>query len=213
MTVIPDFRDLIQDVTPHIGTDKSLPMLCGIRVEADGHHLYLIATDRYTLAVARRAVPGIGTWTAFLDTADIKAVAALGRIARGNVIDLDHDGHHLTVRAGALALTVDVKEAESFPQWRPLVHSALAAQRQDSEIVLNARMLARWGHHLRGADALLMWGTGPHKPIVVIRGEDFVGLHMPARLAMLDQDEQPTRDAARDAWTRALNADRPAVAA
>ncbi|MFE2869784.1 hypothetical protein [Embleya sp. NPDC059259] len=215
MTEIPDFRDLIQDVTPHMGKDETLPMLCGIRVEADDHHLYLVATDRYTLAVTRRVAPGIGTWTTFLDLDDVKAITALGRIARLRRIDLEHDGRHLTARVGTHALTLDTKDVEGVPSWRPLVREALAAKPQDApQIVLNARMLARWGHHLRwGAEPLLMWATGPRTPLVIVRGEDFVGLHMPVRVSLPDEDERPRRDAARTAWTQALTAERPALAA
>ncbi|HSS39543.1 MAG TPA: hypothetical protein VLT58_12300, partial [Polyangia bacterium] len=44
--------DLIRAVVDHAGTDERSD-LHAVRLESDGTHLYAVATDRFTLAVAR----------------------------------------------------------------------------------------------------------------------------------------------------------------
>ncbi|MFF7248974.1 hypothetical protein ACFZBU_34265 [Embleya sp. NPDC008237] len=214
VTVITDFRSMLRDVAPHMGTDDTLPAWFGIRVEADDRHVHLIATDRYTLAVARRAAPRIGTWTARLTPTDVKALDALCRISRTHNVELAHDGTRPTVRVDTHTLILDNPDTDhdAFPNWKPLVRKALAAASAPTrEVAVNARYLARWGRALsrsESSEPALITTAEPGGPLVVARGLDFIGLQMPVKVNVPDTDRSPM-DKIRDAWTWTLDGTAP----
>jgi hypothetical protein len=51
-----DLAWALKAVLPHVSRDDLLPALTSVRFEADGGYLYLVATDRYTLGVAKLTV-------------------------------------------------------------------------------------------------------------------------------------------------------------
>ena len=51
-------RTMLKAVLPHAGTDDTLPALMAVRFEVRAGVLYLTATDRYTMGVARERIAG-----------------------------------------------------------------------------------------------------------------------------------------------------------
>ena len=215
MTTLREFTHLLREVAPHLGTDDTLPMLCGIHLESDGRYLYAAATDRYTIAVARRPLADDGTpepWTAFLTTADLKAVHAITPPRSNGTATLHLDNTHLNVRIGEHTLTLPdrTKEAASFPKWRPLLADALACEPHlTDDLRLQPSFLARWSKSAATGERwtpLTIWASAPDKPVVLARGEDFIGLLMPVRY---DRPAPAGRQAIRTAWAETLHVPAP----
>ncbi|NEA57978.1 hypothetical protein G3I60_28415 [Streptomyces sp. SID13666] len=184
---IVDFPHLLKQITPHISADTTLPVINGVRFEADATHLYAIATDRYTMAVTRRPVHR-GTaagWSAFVSAADLKAVRSFATLTRMTplFLDLSAGGQCLSFTAGAMALavpTVNLSGARRI-DWRTFIADAMrAVPNLTTELDLNPTFLGRWGSAARNVP-LTVWGAGPTKPLLIACGDDFVGLQMPVQ--------------------------------
>jgi hypothetical protein len=193
---IADFPYLLQQVSDHMSADRTLPALNGVYFEARGAFLYAVATDRYTLAVARRRLEKRPSrpWAVLVGERELKPLRAFVGFNRRTPLTLAHrrgeDGPVLTVRAGAQSLEVP-GAAFKLPglwtggEWRTKLAEHLHTVpdlRQD--IALNPTLLARWGRS-GGADRhtpVRAWTSGPGKPLVITCGADFIGLHMPVRV-------------------------------
>lgn len=220
MITVPDFRTMLNQVTPHISTDDTLPLLCGVRIEACRDGVFLIATDRFSLAVARHPEPPVDLWTAFMTTADIKAYRALAAAAGTRAASLELDCGDVRITVGGYTLPLpDRTGLGAFPDWRKRLRDAVAsAPHLTDPVSLAPHLLVRWntpvpGHQPRrtrtantgaGVDrggALTVWSGGPHEPVVFARGDHFLGAQMPIRF----KDDTTDRAAAvRDAWSGAL---------
>ena len=218
---LTDLPTLVSQLTPHISTDETLPVLHGIYLEATGTHLFACATDRYTFALARREAADTAPWRAILSRADLVALRALFPTRRRHADltltfeaptgDSDPDGH-LTIGDGhrALRVSANVPLASLFPKWRPLFANALAAEPQlTDEAHLNAAFLARWAKApAERYEPLTVWSAGPGKPFLIAAGHGFLGLQMPVH-----RDNKPSAPAAdrqdraalRTTWTDTLN--------
>lgn len=194
---ITDFPYLLSQVSDHMSADRTLPGLNGVYFEACGAYLYAVATDRYTLAVARRRLDKCPSrpWAVLVGEQELKPLRAFAGFNRHTPLMLTHrhgdDGPVLTVRAGAQSLEVP-GAAFKLPglwargEWRTLlaehIHNAPDLRQ---EIALNPALLARWGRS-GGADRhtpITAWTNGPGKPLVIACGTDFLGLHMPVRVS------------------------------
>ncbi|GAA5014444.1 hypothetical protein [Kitasatospora paranensis] len=220
---LTDLPTIVRQLTPHIGTDDTLPVLNGIYLEATGTHMYAAATDRYTFALARREATDTAQgapWKVLLTRADLAALRALFP-ARRHRVDLtltyqptqgaDLSDGWLTVDDGtrSLRLSANAPLACCFPKWRPLFATALAAEPQlTDEAHYSAAFLARWSKAPADRyEPLTLWSAGPGKPPLIAAGHDFLGLQMPIR-----HDEKPTaeacdrhdRAALRTTWTDTL---------
>ncbi|MGY3341042.1 hypothetical protein ACVW0K_007235 [Streptomyces filamentosus] len=181
------FARLIDRTADHIG-DATLPVLNGVRVEADAEHLYAVATDRYTLAAARYRHHGLDG-EAFARTIPARALPALRRWLTDQPgsapVTLTHaDGKlRFTAEAGEMTLTTD--DAQDYIGWRGLLRDILAATTdrpkgdadgdQEDLPVLDARLLTRF----TTAGTYLRIRTGPGPALLV--GEDFLGAQSPVR--------------------------------
>lgn len=208
---VADLPHLLAQVADHRYRDPySLPTLAGVRLEADTTHLYAVATDRFTLAVARTP---LGTdshdsagFAAFLTATDLTTLTALAKATRTRTATLTEQPDTLTVRLDQhrLDLPAHHQERDTFPQWRPLLRPALRGEPAlAEEIGLAPWLLARWTAHLPARDRytpLLVWGTGPGEPLVLARGEDFLGLQMPVTL----EDRDNSRARVREQWEPVL---------
>ncbi|MEV0449838.1 hypothetical protein [Streptomyces sp. NPDC050600] len=178
------FARLIDRTADHIGED-ALPVLHGVRIEADAEHLYSVATDRYALAVARYRHHGLDT-EAFARTIPARALPALRRWLTdqpgGAPVTLTpSDGKlRFSTVAGEMTLTTD--DAQDYIGWRALLRDIIAKTTetdggQEDLPVLDARLLARF----TTADTHLQVKTGPDRTATLLVGEDFLGAQMPVR--------------------------------
>ena len=122
------FSEVISQVAVAAGRDDTLPMLTGIRVEIDGEHLVLAATDRFRLAV--RTVD----WAPA--RADISAELLVpARTLAETARSLDSDGEPVEIAldadatGGGRLLGIATNDRRSttrlidadFPKFRPLL--------------------------------------------------------------------------------------------
>lgn len=132
----PKLRLMLTAVLAHADAECDLPQISGVRFDYQAGTLYLVATDRYTLGVAREAVPeaaaaGLpdqaatlplaGAWELrrILKRRDDKAVVRVGD-GKITVSAGDVSGSWVAVAPGHAA-----QGNPSFPGWRELLHGFL----------------------------------------------------------------------------------------
>ena len=170
---------LIRQTRPHISPDDTLPVINGIRFECDGVHIHALATDRFTFAVARAKVrEETDTWTTTISQNNLRWFTRWLETHEGDtILNLTATGEGLAVTDDRGTLVVPAKD-HTFPNWQGLFRNALTDAATSGDMVsVDTKMLARWRHadtHLR------TWQTEPEKPILLV-GDDFIGLQMPAR--------------------------------
>ena len=182
--------DLLRKVDPHIGRHSGYAAIRGVHLDYDGRHLHAVATDRYTLAVARqRTRSNDPVWaltvrlndlpalTAWVDNLDGEKYVHISPYTEG--LTFSSEGSKLVVPAGTL----------DFPDWRGMIRTALEADPGQSPYSgFDSSYLARWQHAGR---QLRAWQAAPTKPLVVI-GHDFLGMQMPARVDYSLADDHAT---------------------
>ncbi|MGW6557578.1 DNA polymerase III subunit beta family protein [Streptomyces hydrogenans] len=183
------FARLIDRTADHIG-DHTLPVLHGVRLEADAEHLYAVATDRYTLAAARYRHHRLDG-APFTRTVPARALPALRRWLTDQPGDAavaltPTDGKlRFATAAGEMTLTTD--DAQDYIGWRGLLRDVLTQTTDRPEddadndrehlSVLDARLLTRF----TTADTHLRIRTGPGGAPALLVGEDFLGAQSPLR--------------------------------
>ncbi|MFE7566898.1 hypothetical protein ACFU76_08020 [Streptomyces sp. NPDC057539] len=170
---------LIKQTSAHISPDDALPPINGIRFECDGVHIHALATDRYTFAVARTKVrEETDTWSATISEKTLGWLIAWLEAHTGDtILDLSATTGGLIITDDDGKLTVPADDS-TFPKWQNLFRDALQEASASGDLVsVDTEMLSRWKH----ADThLQVWQTAAEKPMLLI-GEDFLGLQMPAR--------------------------------
>lgn len=195
-----DLHRMLQQVTPHMADpDEYLPALACIRVEAtDDGWLYAVATDRYTLAVARHETLADTSGIGYLPAQLVPAVTAwLAQAAEhGQAVKLalpTHDQQAIALRApgsGRLSIETDTNGHKGVPNWRTLLHAQLKAEPVAVPLTgFTTRFLARW----QQADLKVhAWQAGPHRPLIVAaESGDFLGLQMPVRSELTQGEATP----------------------
>ncbi|GAA0897961.1 MULTISPECIES: hypothetical protein [Streptomyces violaceusniger group] len=198
---------LIRTAAPHAAADGiGLDQIDGIRFDSDGTHLHAVASDRYTVAVARARLTTPGE--PFARTVHGQDVASLRAWVDA------HDGEAaltLTTEIGRLAfdgprgtLRISVMDGEKFPDWRQLLHTALADVPADAPCTRwTSRFWERWQHANREVNT---WHAGGEKPLIVL-GTDVIGLQAPHRMRTPEQDQTQTTSDALDVWKTSLGTD------
>ena len=51
-----ELHRMIEQVVPHMSDDDTVPVINSVQMEARDGYLFVSATDRYTMAVARTAI-------------------------------------------------------------------------------------------------------------------------------------------------------------
>lgn len=189
---------LIKQTRPHISPDDTLPPINGIRFECDGIHIHALATDRYTFAAARTKVrEETDTWSVTISEQTLGWLVPWMEVHEGDtILDLTSGADGFTIADDHGKLVIPAKDL-TFPKWQGMFRKALQDASTSGELIsVDTEMLARWkdaGTHLR------VWQTTPEKPLLLV-GEDFLGLQMPARYSGDAKD----RDAVLSAWSGSL---------
>lgn len=181
-------RRMLQQVTPHMpNPEDDLPVVSSIRLETRDGWLYAAATDRYTIAAARREIASAETRIGHIPghlvpalTAWLDGVAQLGEsvdltlpMVKGSAdVILTTSGH------GKFTAQYETEDYERFPDWRKILHAALKAEPGPVPLTgFTTQFLARWQH---AAEKLATWQEAPGKPLVLLDELGyFAGLHMP----------------------------------
>jgi hypothetical protein len=198
-----ELRQMIDRVSPHMSEEDVLPIINCVRIEHSDGFLFAVATDRYTIGVARSAVVNTGeTWQFSIPAAQLKSVTSWLKCTSGNVdLTTRRDGDQMKTRlhsAGSfLEFSSRAEYAGTYPRWRGILRTALTDEpKAISVATCDARFLARWKH---GATLLHTWQAGPHAPIVFMSDDPgFIGAQMPVR------PEDNSRDKLVDRWLGAL---------
>lgn len=220
-------RDAITLVKPFIGTDDTLPVLRGYQLEVHGGDLYVLGTDRYTLAVARiepideQKFPA--RFVAFIPAT--LAIRALLLFKRGRgmpplpltisahgqwtaIENVPRDDEPPTRLVGAAQ--------DGFPATRSMLLGAIRdwqkSQKADPAEAVPAvgfdpEFLARFAivKKVLGSYAPTVWRTqGRNRPLIVTAGHEFFGMQMPVRLANGQGDEL-------DAWAERFTDPEPSA--
>lgn len=125
------FATAVQQVAVAAGRDETLPMMTGVRVEADGTSLALLATDRYRLAVREFewTPDGGGAWNALVPAKTLVDIAK--GAGSGTVTIARNDGGPgegmLGFAAGSRRTTTRLLDGGNYPPVRslfPATHNA-----------------------------------------------------------------------------------------
>jgi hypothetical protein len=122
-------RLMLTAVLPHANEDDSLPALCSVSFEVRDGTLYLAATDRYTIAIAREPIPGavaagLPDQSALLP---LEAAWDLRRMLkkRTDVAAVMIEDGKLAVECGRTSASWTTLDKGTFPDWRSLLHDSL----------------------------------------------------------------------------------------
>lgn len=195
---------LIDKTAPHMGT-ADIEMLNGIRLDVDARYLYAVASDRYTMAVARyRLNDGEANQASFAHTIPGDKLPALrawiSSMKGGDYITIsiaaDRDDR-LVLDSPLSTFTIATNVALEFPDWRGLLRG-VSEQTTDREPfpAINSRMLARFG---ATEDILRVRITADEKAALLF-GEDFICALMPARYTGVGAVKNETLAVCQDWW-------------
>ncbi len=198
---------LIDKTIGHMGSAYT-PPLNGVRLDVDATHLYAVASDRYTLAVARyrlshddqngqpfaRLIPGehLPTLREWISSQ-----------AGATYVSITAEDHYLEFGGTHTELRIGVEPGMEYPDWRGLLR-IITQHTVDGEPfpALNASFMSRWA---ATGDNLRVRVTADQRAVLVF-GEDFIGAQMPVRFAGVGPMKDETFDAVRSQWDKTLAA-------
>lgn len=199
-----DLHRMIEQVTPHMSDDDTLPLLTAIHLEARNHDLTAVATDRYTMGIARTGINEGHRWTAVIPSEDLPTITAWLKTAETTTISVvpgtNGDGDNtLTLNGNGANLRIAYPAGHygQFPNWRNLVRSTLDNEPQAVPLSgVTTKFLNRWQH---AGKVLAFFQAGPKKPLVFLEDTgEFIGMQMPTTI------EHTTRTQLTDRWTTTL---------
>lgn len=198
-------RDAITIVKPFIGVDDTLPMLRGYRFEVHGGDLYVMGTDRYTLAVARVVADDEPTFpagfTAFVPATLAARALLLFKPPRKStglraLLTIATHGGYTSIsnvpRDEKPPMRLVGAAQDGFPASRSLLaktirdwQEAQKANEAAPTLGLDPAFLARFAvvKKVLGIGTPVVWRAQAHnKPLIVTAGDAFFGMQMPVRL-------------------------------
>lgn len=191
-----DLADALADALLFAGNDYTLPVLNGIRLEADGVQLTAVGTNRYVLGVRKVELPS-DAFTFLLNRDDTKDLISLLKTRqhthkRGPEVSVavaepngPGNGRLMTVKTDALTVQYNEVPGE-FPKWRGLVENMKANEKKDTvgTCGLNAHYLALFSRlsTVGPMTPLRLTTTGANDGVQLSAG-DFWGALMPVRLS------------------------------
>lgn len=182
-TSIPAHRlaEALAQVAPHLSTREHEIGIAAVHFDSDGTFLHMVATDRYTIAVARRQLHSGTAWTATVGGMHVTYLQSWAEAHNyRDTVQLTAAPGQLTVTSNQGRIVLPALDSKfPFPAWRPLFRKYLTEPTEPVDVSgLDAQYLRRWeaaGRHLEVSQ------PGPNKPLL-IAGEDFLGMQMPLRL-------------------------------
>jgi len=198
----------LKAVLPHASTEKMLPAICQVNLEACPAAAYLSATDKYTMGRYRIEAPTDGepfpTLQVGLETADAKAVLKLAQNRakiRTNVMPIKFeivygelgaaDAAKVTVSDGLGNSLSFLSNAGTFPPVKGILDGA-AERAQNGEPAIYHRYTGKFLSRFEAAcdrhePYIDTYAAESTKPMLVTVGENFAGVIMVVRPA----DDEP----------------------
>ncbi|MBT2477590.1 phiSA1p31-related protein [Streptomyces sp. ISL-94] len=182
-----DLHRMLNQIAPHVSDDDTLPVITAVRIEAEGGNLFALATDRYTMAVARVGTVETENWQAYIPVESLPAVLAWLHVAGTSVTqvtaDRDDNGNialSLATASSNMRVTVDSSDYAHYPNWRKTIGDQLEADMEPVPMTsYTTEFLARWKD---AGTVLHAWQAGPRKALVLADDDGlFLGLQMPVR--------------------------------
>ncbi|RXS78876.1 hypothetical protein EST92_19785 [Streptomyces sp. TM32] len=198
---------LIDKTIGHIGGEYTVP-LNGIRLDVDAAFLYAVASDRYTLAVARyRLLHDDQNGQPFARLIPAEYLQSLrewiSSQAGSTYISISAEDHYLEFGGTHTELRIGVNPDLEYPDWRGLLRTMTQRDTEDAPFpALSADFMSRWA---ATGDNLRVRVTADQKAVLVF-GEDFIGAQMPVRYAGVGPMKDETFDAVRQQWEQTLAA-------
>lgn len=190
---------LVAQTRPHMAGKYEPETLQSICFDHDGRYLYAMATNRYTLAVARTQVMGGGDeqWTAMVHRAQVPELGAAIRLLDASKVNLERTETQLVLSGErGSRVAIDLTQPDKDPlDWRKPLLEALEKPAATSDMAMTPKYFGAW-KDLPGP--VRMWSTGEGRPTVIVAA-DFVGMQMPVRR---DGDDLTLRREM-DAWLAA----------
>lgn len=190
-----ELRHFLGAVLPHASTDDDgLPVLTMVTFEATGNVLHALATDRYTLAIARQPLPDPAPGTLTLTVAAGALTAVIRQIKPRAAVQLTLTSDGLTLDQLSdpqLSYRLPASgTAPLLPDWRTwlterLAHKPDPAMTSARGIALNPAYLARFRAASRDHLPLEIRPGG--RFMVITCGTHFLGLAMPMDLTKTRQ--------------------------
>ncbi|WP_189242529.1 hypothetical protein [Planobispora rosea] len=185
-----ELRQFLGAVLPHAGTDALLDVLTVVILEASGGMLHALATDRYTLALARRPLPE-ATSGALIGAVAAAALQAIVRQIKPRAsvrLTLTSEGLSIDQLSDP-QISYRLPSRPAFTpllRWRPWLAEQLKQKPQPvvtaaRGIALNPAYLARFRTASRDGLPLEMRPAG--RCMVITCGSHFFGLAMPMDLS------------------------------
>lgn len=202
-------RLLLDKTADHMAHD-GIPVLHGVRLDADSQYLYAVASDRYTLASARYRLnhgeQGQEPWARTIPGTFLPALRQWLDLMKGaETLTIHPTDGQVTFTQGQTRLTASTAEGQDFPDWRSLFRK-MAAQSVEGDPfpALNTALFPRWA----GAGQSLRTRVTADQKAVLFFGENFIGAQMPTRIGGFGpvKDETFTDTHSQWQWTLAAGA-------
>lgn len=203
---------LIDKTIAHIG-DETIKSLHGIRFDVDGRYLYAVASDRYTLAVARYKLDHGDTaqepWACTIPGTSLKALREWTASHKGAApIKIRDDEDAVVFHSQQATLSVTVDRSLEFPDWRGLLRTITEYAVEERPFpAFDSSKLARFGST---EDYFRVRVSADEKAALLV-SEDFIGAVMPARFSGLSPVSVETFEKARELWEWTLSAGGKAI--
>lgn len=197
---------LIDKTSSHMGSEL-VETLHGIRIDVDARYLYAVASDRYTIGVARYELnqgdQNQEPWARTIPAEHVRTLREwLDAMKGAGLITISAARDRLVFEGPATDFSIAVSTSLEFPDWRGI----LRKQVEDAALgaafpALNPGFLARFNNN----GILRARLTADDKPLLVF-ADDFLGAQMPVRHAGIYPCKDESFKDAHQAWLWTLAA-------
>lgn len=174
---------LLEGVSSHAGTDKSLPTLNAVHIENEGGLFKAKATDRYRLIEGSLPTLDGRLEPSLIRLDDIKRVIALCKDHKANLVQLSRIGDTITVSSLGDAITLTVSDG-TFPPTEQLLSDSEGETIAIAGVAFNPAFMADYAKIAGKKAGIKLYFTGEGKPMRVrITGDKIIwrALLMPMR--------------------------------
>jgi hypothetical protein len=193
------------DKTIDHAADNHIEQLHGIRLDVDARYLYAVASDRYTMAVARYELDSDDRdgqpWARTIPGNQLKALREWVSTMKGaELVTISTSEDRVLFDGRRSTFSVMVNTSLEFPDWRGILRN-LTEQTADGDPfpAYHSRFLGRFAST---ENIVRIRVTADHQA-ALLYGEDFIGAIMPVRITGIGLK---SFDDARDQWLRTLAA-------